>query len=353
MNYTQILKRAWTILWSYRALWIFGMLVALTSAPNGGNNGNGVQYQLSPKDSLFTPPAELRSQFDRFNDLIRQWSNQETGTVIAIILAFVGAVLLLAILFTILRYISQVALIRMVDRYEGSGEKLTFRQGFRLGWSRPAWRLFLVNLVIFLPLALVLIALFGCAALPVLLGSMAGGVPTWAGIVATIGLGFLVIFLAILVGVALSLVTEMIYRVVVFQETGVVESIRLGIQTVRRSLKDVFVVWLILVGIQLGFFVILIPVVLVFGGVALLVGGGLGISVYFLAQAISSQVAGWVSGAIVGISLFLLVFLLPLLFMGGLKETYLSTVWTLTYRELSRSAALSLPVQADAPASES
>ena len=37
----KILKRAWHILWNYRILWLFGVLLALTSGGGGGGNGGG------------------------------------------------------------------------------------------------------------------------------------------------------------------------------------------------------------------------------------------------------------------------------------------------------------------------
>ena len=46
--------------------------------------------------------------------------------LVVLVLAFVGAVV---------RYVSETALIRMVDQHEVTGEKLGVRQGFRLGWS--------------------------------------------------------------------------------------------------------------------------------------------------------------------------------------------------------------------------
>jgi hypothetical protein len=66
----------------------------------------------------------------------------------------------------------------------------------------------------------------------------------------------------------------------------------------------------------------------------LLVGGGLGVLFFFIAQAIGGTIAGWVSAGVGGGLLFILILGLPLLFLAGLRETYLSTVWTLTYREL-------------------
>jgi hypothetical protein len=40
MNHINILKRAFNITVNYRALWIFGMLLALTTGSGNGGNGN-------------------------------------------------------------------------------------------------------------------------------------------------------------------------------------------------------------------------------------------------------------------------------------------------------------------------
>jgi hypothetical protein len=42
----------------------------------------------------------------------------------------------------------------------------------------------------------------------------------------------------------------------------------------------------------------------------------------------------WVLGAVVGIPAFLLVLAAPLAFVGGLLEVFLSSAWTLTYRQM-------------------
>jgi hypothetical protein len=149
--------------------------------------------------------------------------------------------------------------------------------------------------------------------------------------------------------VALSLVVQIIYRVVVLQGTGVLEGIRLGWQLVRQNFMNVFLMWLIVVGIQLGFFILMVPVVLVLGLVGLLVGGGGGFGLYFLVRAFSEPTLAAIIGGIIGGGLFLLLFGLPLLFLDGLKETYLSTVWTLTYRALVTPAAVK-PVPGDVEA---
>ncbi len=76
----------------------------------------------------------------------------------------------------------------MVNHLEENGEKVSWRKGFKWGWSVSAFRLWLMDLLVILPIVFVFIVLFGCAALPVLLGITAGEATTAAGVVATIGI---------------------------------------------------------------------------------------------------------------------------------------------------------------------
>jgi hypothetical protein len=347
MDHMQILKRAWRILWSYRTLWVFGVILALTS-PSGSSNlsFNRPSAPDAGRDFNFTPPDEVRRELEKLGQLFSQGIPVETQqALIRIAVLLVLAFLLMAILFAIGYYVSQTALIRMVDRYERDEQKLTWKDGLRLGWSRVAWRLFLIDLVIFLPLVVAFLLLFGCAALPVLLSVMAGQEPTMAGIIATVGLAFLIIFMAIIVGFVLSLILEIIKRACVLGDYGVRTSIRQGWSMVRSHLKDVFLMWLILLGIKIGFVIAVIPVVLLLFGVGLLVGGGIGVVLYLIVQAAASVTAGWVTAAIVGGTLFILVLALPLLFFGGLRDTYISSAWTLAYSELR----LPVPRSSDLP----
>mgnify|MGYP000659292038 CR=1 FL=1 len=41
MDYVKILKRAWETTWRYRALWVFGIILAITTASGGSSGGGG------------------------------------------------------------------------------------------------------------------------------------------------------------------------------------------------------------------------------------------------------------------------------------------------------------------------
>jgi hypothetical protein len=344
MNHSQILRRAWNILWSYRAIWFFGILLSLTTA-SGANSGSrwNANSGSSRPGSAITLPPEIARAFENIQQTLTQFFNGPfQQNLIALIVGLTCFFLLLAVVFTIVHNVSQVALIRMVDQYEATGEKAGVRQGFHLGWSRAAWRIFLIDLVVSLPVVAVFIVLFGCAAVPVLLSSAINHQPGVPGIIATVGLVFLLIFLAILVFAFLSLLLEPIRRVCALEGAGVFASIRAGWQMLRRNLWNVFLMWLILVGIQIAYAILLIPIgllLLLAGGLS---GGGVGAGLFFLIRALGNESTAWITGIGLGILLFILVLALPLLFIGGLKESYLSTAWTLAYRQIR-------PLAFDAP----
>ena len=110
--------------------------------------------------------------------------------------------------------------------------------------------------------------------------------------------------------------------------------------TLRRSLGPVALLWLILAGIGLGFGIVLIPVVLMllFAGAA--VGGGMGYALYLATHSV-------VLAIVVGLPMFLTILALPLSAVRGVYESWSSSVWTLTFRELS---AAPQPAVTGAPA---
>jgi hypothetical protein len=309
MDHLKILSRAWTITWRYRALWLFGFLFALAgggSGGGGGGNGGGSGMR-------WTQPAP---------------SNIPWNTVLIIVLIAVAVMLVLVVALTILRYVTETAIIAGVDEIEGQGIALTVRRGFRLGWSRQAWRLFLTDLVIYLPVVVVALVLLAFAASPLLLLLVKVNVVRAIGIIATIGLALFVILFIIAVALIVSVVMPYIRRRVVLGRQDVMASIRQGVMLVRASLLDTGLMWLLLAAIGIVLGLVMIPVALVILLVAGLIGGVPAGLVYLISHS-------WVVAAVVGVPLFLIVLVPTLAFIQGLIEVYKSTSWTLAYREVA------------------
>lgn len=327
MDYGRILRRSLDITWRYRALWVFGIALALFAGYSGGGGGGSSNATYSGNGEAFggLPGLSGLSGAD--------WA------AIAVVIGLVAlGVLLLAVVFAvagaILRYVSTTALIRMVDSTEDTGEKLRWTQGFRLGWSWRSVRLFLIDLVVGLATFVVFSVLFVLALLPLLMWATGDTTAGILGTVATIGLVVLVIMLALLVALAYSLVRPFVQRMAVLRDLGVFQSIKQGCAALWAHFSKAGTMWLIMVGIRIAYGIGMLIALLVLLMVALVAGGVPAALTYFVASALLGDAAGVVMAAVIGIPIFLLVVAVPSLFVGGLWEVYHSTVWTLTFREL-------------------
>ncbi len=357
MDHIKILKRAWEILWRYRALWIFGIIVALTttnpSPGNPGSDGGGqVQYQVDEDDfegfplpgEVFPFPGDVFPfpgdvfPFPEGEFPVPKVASQITLALVAVGVGLACLILILAIVATVAKYVATTALIRMVDDYEETGEMRSIREGFRLGWSRTAWRLFLINLVIKLPVIAIFILLLmlvgGGAALSVLMIDRFSTVCGVTGLVASIGLFF--VFLLPIIGVVLvlTLLRPFFFQACALEGLGVGDSIRRGFSVVQRHLKDTGIMWLIMIGVRIAFTIVMIPVMILAVVLALVAGGVPALLLGGLLHLIVKGAAGWILAAAVGVPIFILVVAAPSLFLGGLMEVFKSNIWTLTFREL-------------------
>jgi hypothetical protein len=354
----KILQRAWHILWNYRALWVFGLILALAagSSFNGGNN-NGMQYQTDGNGPQTPPPQSLQEFFrDLSRELDRLFSQgipdanitgQALTAFLWVIGAFVVMMILVGIVVAIARYVSETAVIRMVDEYENSGTKMTVPEGFRIGWSRSAWRLFLINLIVNLPVILLFIVLLIAGTIIFL--SVVNGNESFAAvsIVSMIGLVFTSICGVIILNIFLSLLRNFFWRAAVLEDAGVGESLRRGFAMVREHWKSVGIMWLVMIGLGIAWivvsiiaFIVTIPVVILTSIVAAIVAA----VPYLLLVGLFSLFLGgplpWIAAALFILPLFFIIGFFPWLLLGSWQTIFTSTVWTLTYREIKALPAI-------------
>lgn len=365
MNIKTILQRSWQLVWHYRALWIFGMVLALTTTNTiyfgtrqdvqnqPINNkikftdtfiiswpGDGLILDLTtPADPklIFTDGSTARD-FRFLTDWIKPLHRSD---FIAIAIAILVLAVLIKLIATIARYVIETAVIRMVNETEATGRQLTLRQGLRLGWSSRAARLFLIDLLMGLVIAGVL-----ALVLPVSIGSimLVGSFGFFAILLVAIGIAGLLVFTGILltgIGALVSFIMQTVRRACVVDNMGVFASIGMGINLLRYHFKEVGITWLIWIGIRilwapmsLVVVIILAPVLLVFLLAGFAVGAVPAVLVTALVSPFVNGITSWIIGAIVGIPFLFLVTITPLLFVGGLVELYKSNMWTLAYREL-------------------
>lgn len=303
MNPTRILGRAFEIVRRYPLLWLLGILLALTSGSGAGSNanltlGNGPMVSIGPG---------------------------EVAAILSVLALLLCAAFLVGILLTVLRYIAEAALIRSVDQIEEAGLAPGVGQAFGLGWSWRTVRLFLIDLLITIPFAIAAVVLVLLALSPLFLMVIdSDAVRVCAGLM-TVGTVLVAILFIVVAATVIGVLKRFIWRAAVLNNQGVVEAFGMGWSLVRQRWQDVSLIWLLMFGIALLYGLAMIPITLLAGGVALLVGGGLAVLVRRVTE---SAVLAILAGGPIG----LLLFLGPLLLVGGLYLAYESTVWTLAYR---------------------
>jgi hypothetical protein len=338
MDHIKILKRAFSITWNYRVLWVFGFLLALTLPRNGGGSNSGIQFSGNEFNGG-----------QMFPNISPQISAQILNIILTIGISLLCAIFLIAIVATIVRYISETALIRMVDQNEASGEQVSVRAGFRLGWSRPAWRLFLIDLLIGIVGIIAFLLFLVVAAAPFLVWLTSSELLRVLGTVAGIGMVFLVILLFILIAIVLSVVMHFIRRAAVLEDRGVFEAMQRGLELVRQRLGDIVIMALIMFALGLAWVVVSIPIFILLILAALV----LGVLPALLAGMVTSLFAQgalpWIVAVVVGLPIFLVVVIVPGGFLSGLYETFKSSTWTLTFREVVALGGARPETQTDLP----
>jgi len=345
MRHTVILKKAWRNVVSYRGLWILGILLALTTLSGGWTfladprdesepSWEGITVERRDDETFWqafertmeTELADVDRDLERF--FATEFGTGLKGTVGTYLAVLAGAALVLYIAGRVARYVSETALIHMVDRHEESGEQLSVRQGFRLGWTRAAWRLFVIDLVVTIAAAAAGIALFILVLSPIALWINAGETAVIVGGFLTAGLLLLAIFVVIIFAGLVTLVRMMARRACVLEGLTVIGSIRRSYGMVRDSLKDVILMGLATVGINTVW-----PAVIGMAALLLLSAGLLMGALPVLIFASLSDPAT-LPAAILGGTFFILVVVAPLVFLEGLLRVFFSSVWTLVYRQL-------------------
>ncbi len=360
MDPVKILKRAWHILWNYRALWVFGLILALTAAGSSGGSGNsGTRFSGDSNNQEFQLPLPedireaLREAARSIEEVFEQGlpalglSQGELNALLWIGVIFVLIMVTLGIIMAIARYISETAVIRMVDEYEATDTKMTVRSGFRIGWSRAAWRLFLINLIIHIPVILLLI-LLGILGF-IIYTMVAGGSDSLAAVsvIAGIGSAFLAIFVVVILSIVLGLLRHFFWRACALENLGVGESLRRGFSLVRENWKSVGLMWLVMIGLGIAWalvsiiaIILTIPVVAITAIIGAVVAAVPGLLLVGLFSLFLSGYLPWIVAGIFVLPLFFLIAFSPWVLLTAWQQVFTSTVWTLTYREIKALPAL-------------
>ncbi|OGO48935.1 MAG: hypothetical protein A2Z30_07340 [Chloroflexi bacterium RBG_16_64_43] len=266
---------------------------------------------------------------------------------------------LAALVLVTTRYVAEAGLIRMVAQTEQDGVLRSTRQGLRLGWSRSAWRLLLIDCLVYLVGLALMLLCFALALSPFLLWATGNILAGALGTALASGLLILDAAATVAILLAVSLVLPVARRQCAAEGLGVGASLRTAIRLVRSHLGQALRVWLVWAGMRLAWMVAMVPLVLLLaplvlallplgliagGASALAVGGGLAL--------LLKGALPWIIGALAGLPVLGLVLSAPILVASSPIEVLKSSWWTLAVGELRRLPERAQPpTRAEQPAS--
>ena len=327
MDYIALIKRAFWITLKFRALWIFGFFLALCSATSGGSSSGG-----SSGSGSSSYPGDGSNGFEQGFPLDSLSVPEEIwlmvgGMIGGIIMAFCCLILLVIVIGTIVRTVTRTALIGMVDQAEET-ETVTVKDGWRLGWSKQAWTTFVINMLITIPLVIIFGALLLVVALPILLVFFENVPLMILGIVFSVGLMLLWILAVIAVTLIVRPFQKLGWRYAVLRQMGAMESLKASYFLIRQNLQDVAVVVILQIGLGMAWVMGSIVLMLIIGLLALFIGAIPAMIAFFMTET-------WWVALIVGMVVFSILFIVPMIFVKGLYLIFRSAIWTLTFRELT------------------
>lgn len=289
LDYGQLLRRAWDIIWAHKFLILLGVIVALT---NGGN-ASGSGYRFSDRDFNQTMPRDFEG-FPEVPDL--QAIPRDWGVPIALggvlLVVVIALAIVLGLVLWVFATLARGGLIAAVDTIAAGGVS-SFSQAFSAGLQK-GWRLLGIGILPAIPGVLLLLGglgIFGFSAGLTQILDL-GRLPLGSGLLALIaGLGCIIAPIAL----ALGLLRNFADRACMLENLGVFASYRRGWQVLSANIEPVVILFLIQIGI--------------------------GIALALL-------------GALPGVLLALCCVLWPvLLLIQGAIAAYFSTLWTLAWRE--------------------
>ena len=240
MDYGQLFRRGWEIVWQNKFLFILGFLAALGA---GGGFGSGTNYSFPSSSTSPTSPFPP----DFVEEVTGFWS-QYGGLILGLFLFLI----ILGIVFWLIRLAAQGGLIEAVDRIE-VGEKMSFGTAFSAGVARIGGLVGL-NLLINLPF-IIFGLIFSVMGGSFFLTAMRQGGEISEAMGGTFAIlavcGGLVGCLLVPLGIIVQVVYPFAQRGLLLQRLGVVGSIRHGWQVVRNNVGDVLL--LIVAFLVIGF----------------------------------------------------------------------------------------------------
>lgn len=298
VDYFDILKRALSITWKNKSLWVLGFLVALVG---GSNLSNTFEYQTGSQDT------------SRLGELAASYSI----VILFVILILLGIGLLLWIL-SMIAIGGLVAAVDDIEKERPTSLGHAFSSGVHFFW-RVLGLTIIMGIVVTALAFVFILPWVGGIVLLVSQGERAGGAAT-AGLFCLIPALVLFIFLLVLIGAFMGVFFNYAVRFAVIYNWRVFDSIRMAWRLIKHRKTETFLM-----------FMLLLLTSAAFGLVAAIPGFIIGLpSLILLIGGVAANSAVIIALGAFGLFMAFIVFAV----IRGIYEVFHSAAWTLTFLRL-------------------
>jgi len=302
LDFGAILSRAWKITWENRDLWIFGILAALgngaarsSASASGGDGGGGRDFGAGGLE--LPPPA-------------RRFVENPDPRIIAVVIGLICLLLLIALVLFVLSIVGRGGLIGGVRLADDNGH-VTFGEAWRVGLHN-FWRLFLIGLVI----GVVMIGLVGILLVPGVFLSI-----TIIGLLC----GLPLIFAFVVAAIVLAIVAYFAQIAAVVEDLSIPAALSRAWEVIRANLGDIIILGIVLIVAQAVVGVVIaLPLVVTL------------VPIVFAVIGFVNESQGLAAGGLIVAGLCFVAYLPVLIVLDGVLETWITSAWTLAYRQFTR-----------------
>jgi len=292
IDYLGILKKSWNITWHNKYLWWFGFFLALGSGGGSYNFPAGSENTEENGEKIIQAVSSFIETY---------WVLLLTGLLILIVLFLVVVVL---------KIISRAGLIKSVDKIN-KGETSSFKEGFSQG-KKYFWKILFTGLLLSIFVMAVIAALASPVVLLVILKSY---------ILAVI-MGIMAVLIIIILAIIVAFIREYAYIYLVLSDIGIKPALENAYSLFRKNILPSIILALIFIpiGIVVGIGILMVLILLA------LIFVMIGLALYFILSKI---------GVVIAITLGVLVFLVVVLFIQSVFQTFRQAVWVLFFKEIA------------------
>jgi len=258
MNYSEILRRSWNIVWEHKFLILLGIIVALSgSSSSGGASGSGRSVsQWAQTGEMDLPDGWGGAIIPP--DAIAPLRGFGLPAVSALVLAAVaGLAVAVGVAIWVASTLARGALISGANDID-AGRATDLGATVAAAWRR-GWRLLGIALVPALPALVLAIGGIVAAVLYLTVAEVTTGprIPAGPNVI-WIGLAILVTLLILAAVFVLEAVREFANRACMLEECGLVAAYKRGARVLVDHIGPAIVLFLIQIGISLGLLLVLL-----------------------------------------------------------------------------------------------